>query len=208
MSVDDEATTHAIRRHEERLARDPHSLAFAQLADLYRKVGRTGEAIALCRTGLGRYPQYVTARLILAKTLVAEGQVDDALAELDAILETSPHDVQSQRLAAELRRRKGDLDGAVRHLQAVVRLDPVDRDSRALLAMLGGDASGGEANGLARFLRDDAFATPSFGAVCLDQGLTEEAALVFTRILRANPTHARAREGLEQALRARSRRKG
>ncbi|MGH7279692.1 MAG: tetratricopeptide repeat protein, partial [Candidatus Rokuibacteriota bacterium] len=127
LPVDDTATANAIRRHEERLAREPHSLAFAQLADLYRKVGRTGEAIALCRDGLGRYPQYVTARLILAKALVGEGRLEHALPELDAILDASPHDVPSQRLAAELRRRSGDLDGAVRHLEAVVRLDPLDR---------------------------------------------------------------------------------
>ena len=65
MSVDD-ALAAAIRRHEERLARDPASLAFAQLADLYRKAGRTREAVALCRNGLVKHPHYTTARLILA----------------------------------------------------------------------------------------------------------------------------------------------
>ena len=44
----DDALAAAMRRHEERLARDPSSLAFAQLADLYRKAGRMPEAIALC----------------------------------------------------------------------------------------------------------------------------------------------------------------
>jgi len=74
VSHDDAALTQAIRRQEERLARDPGSLAFAQLADLYRKVGRTREAAALCRDGLARYPHYTTARLILAKALVADGK--------------------------------------------------------------------------------------------------------------------------------------
>ena len=50
----DDALVAAIRRHEERLARDPGSLAFAQLADLYRKAGRMQDAIALCRLGLDR----------------------------------------------------------------------------------------------------------------------------------------------------------
>ena len=44
--VDERGLVDAIRRHEERLTRDPDSLAFAQLADLYRKAGRTGEAVA------------------------------------------------------------------------------------------------------------------------------------------------------------------
>ena len=37
--MDDRGLAEAIRRHEERLARDRESLAFAQLADLYRKAG-------------------------------------------------------------------------------------------------------------------------------------------------------------------------
>src|SRR4029453_1625466 len=54
--VDERGLVDAIRRHEERLARDPDSLAFAQLADLYRKERRTGEAVATCRAGRGRGP--------------------------------------------------------------------------------------------------------------------------------------------------------
>ena len=78
MPGDDQTIVGAIRRQEERLARDPASLAFAQLADLYRKAGRTRDAIALCRNGLTRYPHYTTARLILAKALVADGQLAPA----------------------------------------------------------------------------------------------------------------------------------
>src|SRR5947209_12194351 len=97
MSVDDPALAAAIRRHEERLARDPASLAFAQLADLYRKAGRTQEAIALCHHGLARYPQYATARLILAKAWLGEERFDEAAAEIATILEHNPKDVQCLR---------------------------------------------------------------------------------------------------------------
>jgi tetratricopeptide (TPR) repeat protein len=206
-SVDDPALTAAIRRHEERVQRDPTSLAFAQLADLYRKAGRTAEAIALCREGLARYPHYTTARLILAKCHQADGDLDRALAEVAVILEVSPRDVQSHRLAAELHRRCGRLDEAVRHLETAVTLDPGDRESRSLLGLL--RASGpGEGSGLRRVLADDTFVTLAFGSLCLDQGLLDEAASVFTRLLRKNPDNPEARERLEQTLRARLRRRG
>src|SRR5918995_7351181 len=113
MAVDDPAFTGAIRRYEERLAKAPTSLAFAQLADLYRKAGRTSEAVAVCREGLVRYPQYTTARLILAKTLIAEGQMDAALAEIDAILHVSPKDVQCHRLPPPPQRPPGPIDAPV-----------------------------------------------------------------------------------------------
>jgi tetratricopeptide (TPR) repeat protein len=209
MPVEDPQTAQAIRRQEERLQRDPASLVFAQLADLYRKVGRTREAIALCREGLARYPHYTTARLILAKALMAEGELEAALAELTAILEVSPKDLQSHRLAAEIQRRRGGVDAVIAHLEAVTRLDPGDRESRALLGLLRtGAGTAAEADGLGRVLGDDTFVTVTFGRVCLDQGLPEEAAQVFTRLLRGDPNNPEAREGLEQTLRARFRRKG
>ena len=209
MSGDDHTVVGAIRRQEERLARDPGSLAFAQLADLYRKAGRTRDAIALCRDGLVRYPHYTTARLILAKALVADGQLAPAQAELDAILDTTPKDVQCHRLAAEIHRRLGHIDEAVRHLEAAVALDPGDRESQGLLSLLRATApAAAEATGLARVLGDDTFATVTFGALCLEQGCVEEAAQIFTRIVRKNPDHRDARERLETALRARQRRKG
>jgi len=209
MPGDDQTIAGAIRRQEERLARDPASLAFAQLADLYRKAGRIPDAVALCRSGLTRFPNYTTARLILAKALVADGQLAAAQAELEAILETTPKDVQCHRLAAEIQRRLGHVDEAVRHLEAAVALDPSDRESQGLLSLLraaGPPAS--EAIGLARVLSDETFATVTFGALCLEQGCVEEAAQIFTRILRKNPDHREARQQLEGALRARQRRKG
>src|ERR671918_2245341 len=207
--MDDRVLADAIRRHEERLARDPESLAFAQLADLYRKAGRTGDAVGLCREGLRRWPHYTTARLILAKTLLAEGQPDAALDELAGVLQTSPNDVQCHRLAAEVHRRAGRIDAAVTHLERAVGLDPGDRESSALLSLLRADAiAPGDAAGLARVLGDDTFATLSFGTLCLEQGLADEAALVLTRVVRRSPDNAEARQRLEAAVRARSRRRG
>jgi tetratricopeptide (TPR) repeat protein len=205
-SVEDGLAT-AIRRQEERVRRDPASLAFAQLADLYRKAGRLAEATAVCLDGLQRFPHYTTARLILAKTYQAAGDFDRALAELARILEVSPRDVQSHRLAAEIHRRCGRLDQAATHLDTVLTLDPGDRESRSLLAML--RASGpGESSGLRRVLADDTFVTLAFGSLCLEQGLLDEAASVFTRLLRKDPDNSEARERLEQTLRARLRRRG
>lgn len=205
----DDALVASMRRHEERLARDPGSLAFAQLADLYRKAGRTQDAIALCRQGLARYPQYATARLILAKAWLSEDRLDEARAEIQTILEHNPRDVQCLRLAAEVERRRGHVDGAAELLQQVVSLEPGDRESRALLGLLRADPQAtGESAGLARVLRDDTFATLTFGTTCLEQGCFDEAATVFTRLLRKDPDNQGARDGLEQTLRARSRRKG
>ncbi|MBI4591398.1 MAG: tetratricopeptide repeat protein [Candidatus Rokubacteria bacterium] len=194
----------AIRRHEERLAKDPTSLAFAALADLYRKAGRTGEAIALCRDGLGRYPHYATARLILAKAYLTEGNAEGALEELNRVVVQSPDDVQAHRLLADVYRRSGDLDLAARHLDRVVALDPADREAARLRDLLGSGGAPAEGSGLRKILEDDTFATVGFGTICLEQGLLDEAAAIFIRILKKNPDNRQARERLDEAVGARS----
>lgn len=207
--ADDPAAASAILKYEERLAKDPSSLAFAPLADAYRKAGRTREAIRLCREGLERFPQYGTARWILAKTLLDDGDPEGALGEVRRILEASPKDAQAHRLASELHRQAGRLDDALAHLRQAVTLDPGDRESRVMLEWLDGGRAGVEGSALQRLLADDTFATMTFGAVCLEQGLVDEAAQIFLRILRKDPGHARARERLEETLRVKTqRRKG
>ncbi|HKW90606.1 MAG TPA: tetratricopeptide repeat protein [Methylomirabilota bacterium] len=191
------------------MARDPTSLAFAPLADAYRKAGRIADAVRLCREGLARFPHYVTARLILAKALLDGGDPDGAMEEVQAILEASPREAQAHRLAGDLYRRAGALGDAVSHLEQAVRLDPGDRESRALLDVLGAGGSVSDGSALKQILADDTFATLSFGTLCLEQGLVDEAAQIFLRLLGRDLGHARAREGLEEALRLKTqRRKG
>ena len=199
----------AIRRYEERLARDPASLAFAPLADAYRRVGRSREAISLCREGLGRFPHYTTARLILAKALLDDGNSEAALAELNVILQSGPKDAQVHRLAAGIHRKAGRMEEARQHLEHVVKLDAADRESRLLLETLAAEGRTSEGSPLGRVLADDTFATMSMGVLCLEQGLSDEAAQIFLRLTRKHPGDDRARARLEEALRAKTqKRKG
>ncbi len=205
--AEDAVAASAIRRYEERLAKDPTSLAFAPLADLYRKAGRNRDAITLCRDGLRRYPHYTTARLILAKAYLSDGDQEGALGELNQVVAQSPNDLQAHRLLADLYRRRGDLDRAARHLERVVTLDPADREAARLRDLLKSGGAPGEGSGLRKILEDDTFVTVSFGTICLEQGLPDEAAAIFLRVLKREPESQGAREGLEEALGGRSQRR-
>ena len=112
MKADESTAALTIRRYEERLAKDPGSLVFAPLADAHRKAGRPREAIRLCREGLERFPGYGTARLVLAKALLDDGEPDAALTEVKTLLSGNPGDAAGHRLAAELLRRAGRLEDA------------------------------------------------------------------------------------------------
>ena len=189
--------------------RDPSSLAFAPLADAYRKVGRTREAINLCREGLARFQHYTTARLILAKAHLDDGNPEAALAELGVILMASPRDVQAHRMAAEIHRRAGRWEEARQHLERVVKLDSTDREARLLLEGLAAEGRTEAASPLSRVLADDTFVTASMGALCLQQGLIDDATLIFLRLSRKDPGDMQARARLDEALRAKTqKRKG
>jgi tetratricopeptide (TPR) repeat protein len=209
VATEDPTAAAAIRRYEERLARDPASLAFAPLADAYRKAGRAREAIRVCREGLARFPHYTTARLILAKAHLDEGNLEGALVELQALLGASPRDVEARRLATLAALRSGRYAEASAHLEQVVRLDPSDREHRAMLEALRAGGQVPEGSPLARVLGDDTFATATFGRLCLEQGLADEAAQIFLRLAMKDAGNADARAELERALRAKTpRRKG
>lgn len=189
--------------------RDPTSLAFAPLADAYRKVGRTREAINLCREGLARFQHYTTARLILAKAHLDDGNPEAALAELGVILQASPRDVQAHRMAAEIHRKAGRWEEARPHLERVVKLDAADRESRLVLEALGAEGRADAGSPLGRVLADDTFVTASMGTLCLEQGLADDAAVIFLRLSRKNPGDMQARARLEEALKAKTqKRKG
>ena len=189
--------------------RDPSSLAFAPLADAYRKVGRTREAINLCREGLARFQHYTTARLILAKAHLDDGNPEAALAELGVILMASPRDVQAHRMAAEIHRKAGRWEEARQHLERVVKLDSTDREARLLLEGLAAEGRTEVASPLSRVLADDTFVTASMGTLCLQQGLIDDATLIFLRLSRKHPGDMQACARLDEALRAKTqRRKG
>ena len=203
----DSVLASSIRRYEARFAKDPTSLAFAPLADLYRKAGRYQEAIALCREGLKRYPRYETARLILAKALLANGDLDGAEAEFKAMVALAPDNVQAHQALADIYRSSGNLEKALYHLEQVVALDRGNKEAQALLEAFKPSPAGEGDGPLRRLLEDNTFITMTFGSICLQQGCADEAITVFARILRKDPLHAEARQRLDEALRVKAQRR-
>jgi tetratricopeptide (TPR) repeat protein len=89
---------------EGRIARDPASIAFAQLAEEYRRSGRVEDAVQVCRAGLARHPEYPSARLTLGRALVTLGQLDDAREEFERVIREAPDNLAAMRANDELRR--------------------------------------------------------------------------------------------------------
>jgi tetratricopeptide (TPR) repeat protein len=200
-------TADDIRQLETRLARGPSPQTYAALGEAYRRAGRLDEALAVCRQGLERHPEYSTARLILAKALLDREEVAAAREALEGFLQVEPDHEPALRLAAECALRLADPLGALEHLVRLGDLDPDDRviqgQLRALEVAAGRDRSGGEAGGLWPLLADDTYATVTVGDLCVAQGMLDEATAVFGRLVLRHPEHDIARARLAELGRSR-----
>ena len=97
-----------LEQLERRVRNDPMSVAFAALAEEYRRLGRLKEAIETCRTGLTRHPAYLSARVTLGRALIETGALEEAQAELQQVVAAAPENLAAIRGLAEIHHRRGD----------------------------------------------------------------------------------------------------
>lgn len=122
--MSDESRIDALRR---RLQKDPGSIAFAQLAEEYRRAGRLEDAIEVCRAGLARHPGYLSARVTLGRALLDVGDVDSAEQELSDVIRVAPDNLSAIRGLADVHRQRGESPEALEQFRAafeMARPDP------------------------------------------------------------------------------------
>jgi len=90
---------------------DPASIAFAALAEEYRRAERYEEAIATCAAGLVRHPSYLSAHVTLGRALMEVGRLQEAQQELEFVLKLAPENLAAIRGLAEIHHRLGDEQG-------------------------------------------------------------------------------------------------
>jgi tetratricopeptide (TPR) repeat protein len=123
-----------IRALTLRLAVEPGSLVFLDLAEALRRRGQFDAAAAVVRGGLSRYPQLAAGHDLLARIYTDRGEGDAAFDAWTEALRHDPGHVGALRGLAFLAYRAGDLARAERHLLAVVELNPADSGGVAALA--------------------------------------------------------------------------
>jgi tetratricopeptide (TPR) repeat protein len=107
---------------------DPASIAFAQLAEEYRRAGSYEEAIATCRAGLEIHPGYLSAHVTLGRALIEVDDLDAAESELMHVLRTAPENLAAIRGLAEIHHRRGNLGEALRFYEGALSLARHDPD--------------------------------------------------------------------------------
>ena len=115
-----------IEELKRRVQSDPASIAFAALAEEYRRAERFEEAIETCTAGLVRHPSYLSAHVTLGRALIEVGRLEAAREELEYVLKLAPENLAAIRGLAEIHHRFGE--DAIEHTQPEDTVAPAAPD--------------------------------------------------------------------------------
>jgi len=135
------AYTSEIEKLEKRWAENPKGRNFAPLADAYRKAGELDRAIELCKSGLERHPDYVSAHIVYGRCLVDQRQDRAAGEVFQKVLTLDPENILALRVLAEICERGKRFDEEVGWLAKLLAIDPMNGDAAEALARAKGKAA-------------------------------------------------------------------
>lgn len=119
-----------------RVQADPASIAFAQLAEECRRAGDYEQAVATCRAGLTRHPDYLSARVTLGRALIELGALDEAERELRLVVDRAPDNLAAIRGLAEIHQRRGQMSEALVFYKRALVLAQHDPDLTEAVARI------------------------------------------------------------------------
>jgi tetratricopeptide (TPR) repeat protein len=131
--VSDNSRLDDLRR---RVQLDPSSIAFAQLAEEYRRSAMFQEAVDVCRAGLAVHPAYLSARVTLGRALVELQLFEEAQQELEFVLQSAPENLAAIRGLADVHHRRGALPEALAQYRAALAIARHDPDLEQTVADL------------------------------------------------------------------------
>jgi tetratricopeptide (TPR) repeat protein len=125
-----------IEELRRRIQKDPASIAFAQLAEEYRRAGRFADAIETCRTGLTYHPGYLSAHVTLGRALVETGDLEAAAEALARVHTAAPDNLAAIKGLADIRHRRGELQEALALYWRALALAPHDPELEHLVGIV------------------------------------------------------------------------
>jgi predicted regulator of Ras-like GTPase activity (Roadblock/LC7/MglB family) len=206
-----------IKELSKKLAQNPDSMVFVQLADAYRRAGELEKSIEVCQQGLERHPTYATARSILGRNYLDLEKLDEAEAEFRQIEVADPENIMAHRMLGQIYLQKGQYADAIARQQRVLALDPDDGTAQELLQQALQAAKQAEQSPTAAAAPAAAAPAPApapaapapkandaqsgtlkVAEIYIKKGALDEAAEVLQEILAADPDHAVAKQRLQE----------
>jgi tetratricopeptide (TPR) repeat protein len=125
-----------IKQYQTLLAADPNSRAFAPLAEAYRKQGKLNEALALCKQGVAKHPDFSGAHILLCQILIDLKQFAPAESELLVILRRIPNHLLAHQTLLKLYASQNRLPNAKAIAERMLKLQPQEPMATAFMQQM------------------------------------------------------------------------
>ena len=179
-----------VEQMEAKLAENPRSLVFAQLADAYRRGGRLDEAIQVCQEGLTHHSNYASAYMVLGRSYKEKGDLLAARSAFQRVLDLDAESVLAHDFLGQIAEAQSEIQEAVHSYRAALILHPFDKKIRAALerlqTRLEGDVT--KTPPPAAEVRPEPpppepVATETLGDLYAAQGVHDQAADIYARVM-------------------------
>ena len=121
---------------EKTYRRNPKSILFAHLADLYLHKDQVSRALSLCKAGCELLPDYPTGFTILGKCYQARGDLEEARAAQQRALDLDPENPGGLVRLAEIFHDLGRPAQALENLHKAASLDDLSDETKELMDRL------------------------------------------------------------------------
>jgi len=115
-----------IERYQILYQKDPNSRVFAPLAEAYRKMGLTEEALRICEKGVEKHPHFPSGRVAYAKVLMDYKRFQAAKEQLTIATELSPENILAHQLLGDCLQQLKEYKLALKAYKMLLFLNPND----------------------------------------------------------------------------------
>ena len=115
---------------------NPSSRIFAPLAECYRKIGNSDEAILICKEGLELNPDFVGGKVALARAYDDKKMYSEIRSLLKPVVEVAPDNIVAQKLYADACLQQGYVQDALNSYKMLLYFNPHDQEAAALVEEL------------------------------------------------------------------------
>jgi len=187
---------------KERFEKSPDSRIFAPLADAYRKNGQLDEAIAILEEGIGKYPDYAIAHVILGKCYFDKGATERAKVEFEKVLELDPENMVALKMLGDILSAEGKKKEALEYYRKLISIDPTNKEVSKLINEMEGEFEAKELSledtEKIRDQRPKELATMTLAGIYAAQGYYNKALKIYREILSKEPDNKEAQNMVDK----------
>lgn len=132
----DEIKPEMIERYQLLYEQNPKSKIFAPLAEAYRKMGLTKEALEIAESGVAVHPQFASGFVALGKVLMDLERLPDATKAFERASDIEPENILAQSTLAELLLKQKDPKGALKAYKMLLYLQPENQKAQKAVRKL------------------------------------------------------------------------